>query len=115
MVKKGDSSFNVVFKDKAYTNKLCAQNITLAKGQNGDVLTVDFAHYFKRKRNNLEDSDYERLVKQQGEISHFVIADDTVAKAVGEAKVVEVKVQLSDTSQVSVRVASFDKESGLLR
>lgn len=115
MVKKGNSSFNVAFKDRAYTNKLRARNIALDAGQHGDILYVDFSHYSKRKRNNLEDSDYERLVKQQGEISHFVIADNTVAKAVGNANVVEVKVQLSDTSLVSVPVTSFDKSSGILR
>ena len=61
-IKKGDSSINVVFKDGRYTNKLWARNITIDPAPNGDVLSIDYSHYSKRKRGNLEDSDFKDLV-----------------------------------------------------
>ena len=115
VVKKGDSSFNVVFKDNNYTNKLWARNITLTQREDGVVMNVDFSHYSKRKRGNLEDSDFDSLQKQKDNISHFIIGDGTVSAAVERAKVIEVRLHLSDELYVSVPVTSFDKTSGFLR
>ena len=116
MIKRGDFSFNVVFKGAdAYTNKLYARNAYLISAQSGDTLQVDFSHYSKKKRNNLEDTDYERLVNQQGEISHFLIGDDTVKKAIEDKNVANVTIILSESSSVTVAVSALDRASGILR
>lgn len=116
MIKQGKFSFNVVFKGTdAYTNKLFACNAKLVNDPARDTLQVDFSHYSKKKRNNLEDTDYARLVKQQEEISHFLIDDETVKKAFEDNKIIKVTIILSDSSSVSVSVSTLDKASGILR
>jgi hypothetical protein len=116
MIKKGDSSFNVVFKgEEAYTNKLYARNISLQESDVGATLQVEFKHYSKRKRKNLEDSDFDRLLKQKDQISHFVIRDATVLKGIEGKNIVRVDLILSDTDSVRVSVTTLDKVTGFLR
>ena len=115
MVKKGDSSFNVVFNNSTYTNKLFARNINLTQNQAGALLTVDFTHYSKRKRNNLEDTDFDLLLKQQNMISHFLVTDKTVRKHIADVGIVKVELKLDEETLVAVSVSTYDKAGGLLK
>ncbi|MFA6012507.1 MAG: hypothetical protein WC799_21125 [Desulfobacteraceae bacterium] len=46
-IKRGDSSIDVVFRDKGhYTNKLFARNVIFNNGR----LEIDFSHYSRRRR-----------------------------------------------------------------
>ena len=54
-IKKGDVSFNLAFKNGEYTNKLFGRSFSLNQAGGANQLEVDFSHYAKRKRNNLED------------------------------------------------------------
>ena len=116
-IKKGDSGINVAFRDQyhSYTNKLFARNIILETNSEGDTLDVDFTHYSKKKRNTLEDSDFEKLQKQSAEISHFIISDDTVNAALSKANVINVRVRITDKSVVVVSVKGYEAENGFLR
>jgi len=115
VVKKTNSFINVAFKDLSFTNKLYAQNIQLINNQTGSILSIDYSHYSKQKRKNLEDSDFEKLVEQKAEIASFLVSDRTVQLAISEIKVVQVIVNLSDGESVSVPVTSYDKASGILK
>jgi hypothetical protein len=114
MIKKSDSSINVVFKDGAYTNKLYARNIQL-NISSANTLNIDYSHYSKQKRSNLEDSDFEKLIKGKANISHFFIADKTVQKAIENTNITQVTLKLSETESVTIPVTDYDKPSGLLK
>jgi len=114
-IKKGNSSINVAFSGKSglppYTNKLFARNI---KVEMENILLIDYSHYSKRKRNNLEDSDYQLLCKLHSEISKIHIADDTVKKLISKLNIKKVHIKISDTSQATIIISSFEPISGLL-
>lgn len=115
LIKQGETSFNIVFKSDAYTNKLFGRNLKM--NQIGGVfqLEVDYSHYASRKRNNLEDTDFEVLLKLRNEVSHAITSDGTVKKFMQNQSVTEVLLNLGDGNFVKFSVSGYDPETGYFR
>ncbi|WP_321392777.1 hypothetical protein [uncultured Desulfuromusa sp.] len=111
-IKKGDSSIDVVFRDEGhYTNKLFARNVKFNNGK----LEIDFSHYSKRKRNNNEDTDFQKILKNTDNISHLVIHDETIQKKLNTVQVENVTLELTNEVRVESAVSSYDSDIGFLR
>ena len=114
-IKKGDVSFNLAFKNGEYTNKLFGRSLSLNQAGGANQLEVDFSHYAKRKRNNLEDSDFQKLLSMQGQVSHAITTDDTVRKSLHDQVVTEIKLLLGEGVVVTFNLSGFDPKSGIFR
>jgi CRISPR/Cas system CMR subunit Cmr4 (Cas7 group RAMP superfamily) len=111
-IKKGNSSINVVFKgNQQYTNKLSARNIML----NGGTVEIDYSHYEKKKRGNLEDTDFEKLQKSSNQISHIIVADETVKNKLKNETITTVVIKIDKKTIVNLKVSGFDEISGFIK
>ncbi|MCX7173751.1 MAG: hypothetical protein NT159_07475 [Proteobacteria bacterium] len=112
ILKIGDTATTFVFGANAYIDKLSARNIHLNQADpSAPVLQVDLAHYSRRKRGNLEDSDFEHLQRDCNQISKLAIRDATVAKKIRDfATVVAIEVDIGSGSpiQLSVKTQTAD-------
>ncbi len=107
-IKIGDSSTTIVFGDGNYVDKLVARDIVLNESTNAaPVLQVDFAHYAKRKRGNLEDSDFEVLQRDNDSIAKLTLRDPTIAKKVQSyANIGSVEISIGENTPTKYSVKS---------
>lgn len=111
-IKKGNSAIDVVFVGKGqYTNHLLARNIALEN----DVLKIDYSHYSKNKQKNLEGSDFDKLLRLKGSISHIVVADSTVKKHLKNTAITSFEIQITETEEVKKSVRGYDESSGFVQ
>ena len=111
-LKKGDTATTFVFGTNGYVDKLSARNIVLHEvDPSAPTLQVDLVHYSKRKRGDLEDSDFARLQQDCNEISKLAIRDATVAKKIqdyADVVVVEVDIGSGTPLQLLVKTQTSD-------
>lgn len=106
-LKINDMATTFVFGAGAYIDKLFARNIHPDDcDPSAPKLQVNLAHYTIRKRENLEDSNFDHLQQNSNQISKLTIRDETVAKKIqnfANAVIVEVDIGSGTPIQLPVK------------
>lgn len=112
-LKHSDSATTVVFADGKYVDKLLARNVRLDDSNPPAItLTVEFQHYAGQKRNDLEDTDFEQLQLNSGQISRLILRDTTISEKIekyAEANIVIVEVNSNLRIPMTVKKQTCDR------
>jgi hypothetical protein len=111
-LKKSNTRVDIVFSDRAenYTNKLSAKNVSIEDHE----LSLDFTGYSKIKRNNTEETDFEKLQKTRNSIQQINIVDATVRKKLKDETVKSVIIHIDEQAPTKFAVSSYDSSTGFL-
>ena len=98
-LKSSDTRIIILFTDGTFIDKLATRNIKVAEDPNSlrPMLYIDLSHYSKIKRNNLEGTDFEKLVRQIDDVKAIILRDQTVAKEIVKFNVItEIDLNIGD-------------------